>query len=238
MISACIIAVESFGQPRGVSSDDRRGRQRPWTRAPSRSASRSILPYSLGVPSLSSNPDDSDATDESDKSAPAKKRLEPLFPDLAPPEIPSVSKIQSSSYDDAADALLRGRRKGGERALSSSDQVRDALESGGVMEALAAIANAREKGGDWYQGDESNAGREDTVEDTIGDVENTNSDSDTSINPGTDSLSGETGADDAASDLASIDYLLDRIKNKSGRSPGYGTGSIDDVGDVDSLWSD
>lgn len=81
--------------------------------------------------------------------------LKPLFPELANPEPPP----QTSSYDEAADAiqnLRRGRPSAGERgerALGASDEIRNAMASGGLEGAARAIQKAMSKGGDWYDGD-------------------------------------------------------------------------------------
>jgi len=167
---------------------------------------------------LSSTSHDDDAADGSEESAATDSPndtennlppQQPLFPDLSPPPPPPPPPEESSSYDDAADALLGGKGRSGERALSSSDQVRDALESGGVMEALEAIARARQRGGDWYQ-----EGNDDDV--------------------GNDT--GGRDDDEAASDMANLEYLLGRIKE--GRSNDERSDGGIDTGDVDSLWSD
>ena len=81
--------------------------------------------------------------------------LKPLYPELANPEPPP----QTSSYDEAADAiqnLRRGRPSAGERgerALGASDEIRNAMASGGLEGAARAIQKAMSKGGDWYDGD-------------------------------------------------------------------------------------
>ena len=79
----------------------------------------------------------------------------PLFPELTNQEPPR----QTSSYDEAADALQslqRGRPSAGERgerALSASDEIRNAMASGGLESAAKAIQKAMSKGGDWYDGE-------------------------------------------------------------------------------------
>lgn len=80
----------------------------------------------------------------------------PLFPELANPEPPQ----QSSTYDEAADALQHLRRgrpstagASGERALSASDEIRNAMASGGLEGAARAIQKVMGKGGDWYDGE-------------------------------------------------------------------------------------
>ena len=72
----------------------------------------------------------------------------PLFPELANPEPPQ----QTSSYDQAADALQNLRRgrpsagERGERALGASDEIRNAMASGGLEGAARAIQKAMSKG--------------------------------------------------------------------------------------------
>ena len=82
----------------------------------------------------------------------------PLFPELANP----APLPPPQSYDDAADALQNRRRgptssivegQSGERALSTSEEIRNALEAdggGGLAAAAMAIRKAMSPDGDWY----------------------------------------------------------------------------------------
>ena len=128
--------------------------------------------------------------------------LKPLFPELANPE------PQTSSYDEAADALHNLRRgrpsagERGERALGASDEIRNAMATGGLEGAARAIQKAMSKGGDWYDGE---------TEDNISELR------------GDEDMSGQgLDADDAAgrnadegSPLANLDFLLGRIDENS-----------------------
>lgn len=91
-------------------------------------------------------------SESNDEEKDADSGLAPLFPELTNQEPPR----QTSSYDEAADALQslqRGRPSAGERgerALSASDEIRNAMASGGLESAAKAIQKAMSKGGDWY----------------------------------------------------------------------------------------
>ena len=120
----------------------------------------------------------------------------PLFPELAKQEPPR----QTSSYDDAADALQSLRRgrpsagERGERALSASDEIRNAMTSGGLESAAKAIQKAMSKGGDWYDG-EADALR----------------DNEDMAVQGLDTNDGVDQNEEGESPLTNLDFLLGRL---------------------------
>ena len=125
--------------------------------------------------------------------------LTPLFPELANPEPPP----QTSSYDEAADALQNLRRgqpsagEPGERALGTSDEIRNAMASGGLEGAARAIQKAMSKGGDWYD-----AETEDNISEVRGDEDMSAQEA--------DGHNAEEG-----SPLTNLDFLLGRLDENS-----------------------
>ena len=132
-------------------------------------------------------------------------RLTPLFPELANPEPPP----QTSSYDEAADAiqnLRRGRPSAGERgerALGASDEIRNAMASGGLEGAARAIQKAMSKGGDWYDGEAEDS----AISELRGDEDMSAQGLDT------DDAAGRNA--DEGSPLANLDFLLGRLDENS-----------------------
>eukprot|EP00567_Pseudictyota_dubia_P006887 CAMPEP_0197453554 /NCGR_PEP_ID=MMETSP1175-20131217/35268_1 /TAXON_ID=1003142 /ORGANISM="Triceratium dubium, Strain CCMP147" /LENGTH=208 /DNA_ID=CAMNT_0042986877 /DNA_START=126 /DNA_END=752 /DNA_ORIENTATION=+ len=139
------------------------------------------------------NGEGNDDKDGDRKEAPEAKLMRPLFPELAAPP--------PSSYDDAADALQSSH--GGTspsnddgRPLSASERIRSAVEGGDIFGAIKEIARARRPGGDW---DDDGRGAR----------------SPEAGNGYTPSM--EDGIDAAATpDLASLDYLLEKLKDGQG----------------------
>ena len=139
----------------------------------------------------------SDSNDEEKDSS----RLTPLFPELANPEPPQ----QTSSYDEAADALQNLRRgrpsagERGERALGASDEIRNAMASGGLEGAARAIQKAMSKGGDWYDGE---------AEDRFSELRG---DEDMAARQGLDKGGAADRNAEEGSPLTNLDFLLGKL---------------------------
>ena len=140
-------------------------------------------------------------SDSNDGEKDAGAELAPLFPELANSE----PLQQTSSYDEAADALQSLRRgrpsagERGERALSASDEIRNAMASGGLESAAKAIQKAMSKGGDWYDG-EADALR----------------DNEDMAAQGLDTDGAVYGNEEERSQLANLDFLLGRLDENHG----------------------
>ena len=152
----------------------------------------------------------------------------PLFPELANPSpLPPPQ-----SYGEAADALQNRRRglpssssggKSGERALSTSEEIRNALEGdggGGLAAAAMAIRKAMSPGGEWYDPDADDNGDADVeggskrkkISDLLGLGEGMGK-----------TLDGAVPADEndemgSSSQLTNLDFLLGKIGERSTRN--------------------
>ena len=150
--------------------------------------------------------------------------LTPLFPELISPD-----PLQApQSYDDAADALQNRRRgppsssggQSGERALSTSEEIRNALEGdggGGLAAAAMAIRKAMSPGGDWYNtadgGDKDDVAverkRDKILDFLLGE------DADTNVDRAVPDEKDELGS---SSQLTNLDYLLGKIGERKDES--------------------
>ena len=147
----------------------------------------------------------------------------PLFPELAN----SGPLPPPQSYGEAADALQNRRwgppssssgGKSGERALSTSEEIRNALEGdggGGLAGAAMAIRKAMSPGGEWYDpdadvGDEDIEGgsKRNKISDLLGLEEGMGTTLDGDIPDEKDEM-------DSSSPLTNLDFLLDKLGERN-----------------------
>ena len=146
----------------------------------------------------------------------------PLFPELANPSpLPPPQ-----SYGEAADALQNRRRglpfssaggQSSERALSTSEEIRNALDGdggGGLAAAAMAIRKAMSPGGEWYDpdadgGDEDVEGgsKRNKISDLLGLGEGMGKTLDGDIPDEKD--------EDSSSPLTNLDFLLGKLGERS-----------------------
>lgn len=149
----------------------------------------------------------------------------PLFPELANPPEPLPPP---QSYGEAADALQNrswgppsssSGGKSGERALSTSEEIRNALEGdggGGLAAAAMAIRKAMSPGGEWYDPDADDNGDADVEEgskrnkisDLLGLGEGMGKTLDGDIPDEKDEM-------DSSSPLTNLDFLLDKLGERN-----------------------
>mmetsp|Transcript_29807 Transcript_29807/g.69952 ORF Transcript_29807/g.69952 Transcript_29807/m.69952 type:complete len:235 (-) Transcript_29807:83-787(-) len=149
----------------------------------------------------------------------------PLFPELANPSpLPPPQ-----SYDDAVDALQNRRRgspsssaggQSSERALSTSEEIRNALDGdggGGLAAAAMAIRKAMSPGGEWYDPDADDNGDEDAD-----DEEECTSNLDLLLGEDADTNMDRAVPDENdemdSSPLTNLDYLLGKLGERSTRN--------------------
>ena len=192
-----------------VSTCESRGR-RSWVAGGATKCIRSVV--------VSSSADDE--VDSSDADIDNDRGPMPLFPELANPSpLPPPQ-----SYDDAVDALQNRRRgspfssaggQSSERALSTSEEIRNALDGdggGGLAAAAMAIRKAMSPGGEWYDPDADENGDEDAD----GEEENTsNNILDFLLEEDADTNMDRAVQMGSSSQLTNLDFLLGKLGERS-----------------------